>query len=180
MNYCPHCGTADPAFRIPEGDHLPRYICDHCHTIHYENPRMIVGCLPVWEDKVLIAKRGIQPRAELWNLPCGFLESEERVEEGAVREVFEETGAQVELIRLHTVYNLLHEHQVYLIFLAQMKSADFHTTPESIEIQLFSEEEVPWQEMAFTSSSFALKNFFEDRRTGRTAVHFGTYDRLKR
>ncbi len=141
---------------------------------------MIVGCLPVWENKVLVARRGIEPRKDLWNLPCGFLESEESVESGAVREVFEETGAQVELIRLHTVYNLLHEHQVYLIFLAQMKSPHFETTPESTQIELFAENEVPWNEMAFTSSSFALQRFFSDRKTGQTAVHFGTYDRLKR
>ena len=165
---------------IPPADHLPRYVCHNCNTIHYENPKMIVGCLPVWEDKVLIAKRGIQPRMHLWNLPCGFLESEERVEDGAVREVYEETYAEVELIRLHTVYNLLHAHQVYLIFLAKMRSPHFDTTPESTEIKLFKEEDVPWQEMAFTSSSFALQNYFDDRRTGNTAIHFGTYDRLKK
>jgi ADP-ribose pyrophosphatase YjhB (NUDIX family) len=128
----------------------------------------------------MIAKRGIQPRIKLWNLPCGFLESEEKVEDGAVREVFEETGAKVDIIRLHTIYNLLHEHQVYMIFLAKMRSPEFKTTPESIDIKLFKEEDVPWKEMAFTSSSFALKNFFDDRRNGNESVHFGTYDRLKR
>lgn len=141
---------------------------------------MIVGCLPVWEDKVMIAKRGIEPRKDLWNLPCGFLESEESVEQGAVREVFEETGAQVELDHLLTVYNLLHEHQVYLIFLAHLKSPEFHLTEESTDIQLFKEEEVPWDQMAFTSSSFTLKNYFQDRKTGVKQVHFGTYDRLKK
>jgi len=175
MNFCPQCGSSELLFQIPEGDHKERCICTQCRIIHYVNPKIIVGCLPIWEGKVMIAKRGIQPRLGLWNLPCGFMETHETVETGAVREVFEETGSEVELLRLHTVYNLLHEHQVYLIFLANMKSDYFETTFESTEINLFTEESAPWSEMAFNSSTFALQNYFDDIRTGNTQVHFGTY-----
>jgi ADP-ribose pyrophosphatase YjhB (NUDIX family) len=177
MNFCPHCGSSELIIRIPEGDHKERWVCTQCESIHYVNPKIIVGCLPLWEGKVMIAKRGIEPRFGLWNLPCGFMETNETVEAGAVREVLEETGSEVELLRLHTVYNLLHEHQVYLIFLANMKSDHFQTTLESTEIGLFTEETVPWSEMAFNSSTFALRNYFEDVRTGNSAVHFGTYKR---
>jgi ADP-ribose pyrophosphatase YjhB (NUDIX family) len=177
MNFCSQCGSSDLECKTPEGDHKDRWICTQCQFIHYVNPKIIVGCIPIWEGKVMIAKRGIEPRYGLWNLPCGFMETLETVEEGAVREVFEETGSEVELIRLHTVYNLLHEHQVYLIFLANMKSAHFQTTLESTEIDLFTEETVPWTEMAFTSSTFALQNYFNDMRTGNTSIHFGTYQK---
>ena len=142
--------------------------------IHYENPRMIVGCIPVWKDRILIARRAIEPRYGLWNLPCGFLESGETVEEGAKREVLEETGAEVDLIRLHTVYNLPHARQVYLIFLAEMRSEKSTTTTESSEVLLFTEEEMPWSEMAFTSSTFALQNYFSDRKTDNDTLHLGT------
>ena len=143
--------------------------------IHYENPRMIVGCIPIWKDRILIARRAIEPRYGLWNLPCGFLESGETVEEGAKREVLEETGAEVDLIRLHTVYNLPHARQVYLIFLAEMRSEKSMTTTESSEVRLFAEEEMPWSEMAFTSSTFALQNYFSDRKTDNETLHLGTY-----
>lgn len=175
MNFCSECGSAKLDFKVPQGDHLPRFVCADCGLIHYENPRMIVGCIPLWKDRVLIARRAIEPRYGLWNLPCGFLESGETVEEGAKREVLEETGAEVDLIRLHTVYNLPHARQVYLIFLAEMRSENCSTTLESSEVQLFTEEEMPWLEMAFTSSTFALRSYFSDRKTTNKTVHIGTH-----
>jgi len=154
---------------------LPRFSCSQCGRIHYENPKMIVGCVPIWEDRVLIARRGIEPRMGLWNLPAGFMELNETVEEGAVREVYEETHAEVTLRRLHTVFNLPHEHQVYLLFLADLREPVWETTVESTEIRLFAEDEVPWTEMAFSSSTFAIERYFSDRRSGNEAVHLGTY-----
>lgn len=179
MNFCSHCGSDALRFEVPEGDHLPRFICSVCRQIHYHNPKIIVGCVAVWEGRVLIARRGIEPRMGLWNLPAGFLECNETVEDGAIREVLEETGARVRLQRLHTVFNLPHEHQVYLLFLAELLEPVWHLTPESTEIALFKEAEVPWNQMAFSSSTFAIERFFSDQRTGNQSVHLGSYIRQR-
>lgn len=132
-----------------------------------------MGTLSLQEDRVLLAKRSIEPRKDLWNLPCGFLEIGETVEEGARRETLEETAAQVRLIRLHVVYNLPHARQVYMIFLAEMLSEHKEKTSESSMVQLFKKDEIPWEEIAFSSTAFALKKYFED--PGYQGVHFGTY-----
>jgi ADP-ribose pyrophosphatase YjhB (NUDIX family) len=179
MNFCSQCGSGALRFEIPSGDHLPRYICSVCDRIHYQNPKVIVGCVPVWEDRVLIARRGIEPRLGLWNLPAGFLECDETVETGAAREVYEETGAKVKMRRLHTVFNLPHEQQVYLLFLADLIEPVWKLTPESTEIALFSESEVPWEHMAFSSSSFAIERYFSDLKTGNESVHLGSYIRKR-
>jgi ADP-ribose pyrophosphatase YjhB (NUDIX family) len=138
---------------------------------------MVVGCLVEKEGKILLARRGIEPRKGFWNLPCGFLENEETIEQGAVREVLEETGVQLELGGLHTVYNLPHANQVYLIFKAKMLGDHFELTPESTEIAFFSEEEVPWREIAFSSNTFALKHYF--REPASAEVHLGTFRKNK-
>jgi len=175
MNFCSTCGSADLNFRVPEGDHLQRYCCNHCQTIHYQNPNMVVGAIATWGDKVLLAKRNIQPRKGFWNLPCGFLELNETVEQGAKREVKEETGVETELGYLHTVYNLPHANQVYLIFVAKMLDLNFMINQESAEIELFTLDDIPWNEMAFSSNTFALKKFIDDKQKGFSAVHFGTF-----
>ncbi len=163
---------------VPDQDNLPRRVCSHCKTVHYINPKLVVGCLPIFNNKVLLAKRAIEPRKGLWNVPCGFLECDETVQEGAVREVFEETGARVAIRGLHCVYDIPHAQQVYMIFLAKMSAQDFQNqTSESLEVALFDEDEVPWTEMAFTSSTFALQKFFEDRKSGTHQVHFGKFDK---
>ncbi len=161
MNFCSHCGSDQLEMRIPDGDHRLRYVCLQCKTIHYTNPNMVVGCIVEKEGRVLLAKRGINPRLGYWNLPCGFLENGETIQEGAVREVFEETGVKVRLGHLHTVYNLIHARQVYLIFTAEMIGEHFETTPESTEIAFFDENTVPWEEMAFSSNTFALEKYFK-------------------
>lgn len=174
MNFCSRCGSDELTFRIPEGDHLPRYVCSNCQTIHYSNPRMVVGCLIVDEGKVLLARRGIEPRQGFWNLPCGYLENQETVQQGAKREVYEETGASVELGHLHTVYNLPHANQVYLIFTATMRDDYFHTTPESTEIAFFAPEDIPWEEIAFSSNSFAIRRWLESPESD-TSTYIGSY-----
>lgn len=174
MNYCSTCGSKNLEKTVPEGDNRLRIVCSNCGQIHYQNPNMVVGCLPVYKGKILLARRDIEPRKGLWNLPCGFLENEETVEEGAIREVMEETGAEVRLLHLHTVYNLPNAQQVYLIFLAEMTSADFlEITSESSEVGLFDPEEIPWKEMAFSSSAFAIERYLANKHT--TQTHFGTY-----
>jgi ADP-ribose pyrophosphatase YjhB (NUDIX family) len=174
MNYCSHCGSDQLEEIIPEGDNRKRLVCANCGHIHYSNPNMVVGCLPVYKGKILLARRDIEPRKGLWNLPCGFLENEETVEQGAIREVLEETGAEVKLLHLHTVYNLPNAQQVYLIFLAEMTSDIFlQTTTESSEVGLFAPEDIPWKEMAFSSSAFAIERYLANKNT--TETHFGTY-----
>jgi ADP-ribose pyrophosphatase YjhB (NUDIX family) len=160
---------------VPD-DHLPRFVCDNCSTIHYQNPNIVTGALPIWEDKVLLCKRGIEPRKGFWNVPGGYLENGESVEEGAIREVWEEAMTKITILNLHMVYSIPRINQVYMHFLAQLNALDFQTTPESTEVQLFSESEIPWKDIAFPSSKFTLKHFFEDRRKGVREVHLGRFD----
>ena len=174
MNFCSNCGN-QVTFKAVKGDNLPRYVCDHCETIHYQNPKIVTGALPIWEDQVLLCKRGISPRKGFWNVPGGYLENGETVEEGAVREVFEETTSRVSIIGLHTLYSIPKLNQVYMHFLADLKDLDFKPTEESLEVQLFSESDIPWKQMAFTSSTFTLKKFFEDRTKGVRQLHSGRF-----
>ena len=175
MNYCSNCGSDQIAIRVPTGDHLQRFICTNCETIHYQNPNMVVGAIPVFEGNILLAKRNIHPRKGFWNLPCGFLENDETVQEGAVREVLEETGAMIELGELHTVFNLPNVNQVYMIFQATMLNDHITTTAESIEVQLFDPKTIPWNDLAFESNIFALQRYMEDLEHGFAKTHFGTY-----
>ncbi|MCB0548458.1 MAG: NUDIX hydrolase [Phaeodactylibacter sp.] len=177
MNFCSHCGSARMEFRVPEGDNRPRYVCPDCDTIHYTNPKIVTGCLPVWENKVLLAQRAISPRLGYWNVPSGYMENGETVEQGAAREVWEETLARVRHLTLHAVFSIPHINQVYIHFLAELDTPDFGVGEESLAVRLFSEEEVPWGEIAFTSSVFTLKHFFSDRRQGRREVHMGVMER---
>lgn len=175
MNYCSHCGSNKLDFEIPEGDSFPRYVCANCETIHYQNPNMVTGAIPIWEGKVLLAKRNINPRKGFWNLPCGFLELNETVQEGAIREVKEETGVEIELDYLHTVYNLPHANQVYVIFLANMLHNRYKQTSESSEVQLFELDSIPWEDIAFSSNTFALQQYIKDLEEGFKNVHIGTF-----
>lgn len=173
MKFCSNCGFSQLEFKIPPGDARPRYICQTCETIHYSNPKIVAGCLPVWEDKILLAKRAIHPRKGYWNIPAGYLENKESVEDGALREVWEETKAKVNIEGTLAIYSIPHISQVYILFWGYMPSPDFGIGIESLEVQLFSEEEIPWQEIAFYSSKFALENFFADRMKGIHQTHIG-------
>ena len=175
MNFCSHCGSDDLKWIIPEGDNRSRWVCGNCGTIHYTNPNIITGCLPIWEDKVLLCKRAIEPRKGFWNVPGGFMENGETVEEGAQREVWEEALGKVEIIGIHTVFNLPKINQVYLHFLGNLVEGKFGVGEESLESQLFAESEIPWDEMAFHSSIFTLKTFFADRKAGIRQVHISQY-----
>jgi ADP-ribose pyrophosphatase YjhB (NUDIX family) len=173
MNFCSNC--AHPiSFGNVEGEHIPRLHCVSCGTIHYVNPKVIVGCLPIWEDKVMLCKRGIEPQYGLWNIPGGFMENDETTQEGAVREMFEETNGRVKVLGLHSVFNVVPVNQVHLHYLVEMEDLNYSLTPESIDIQLFTEENIPWQDVAFASSKFALKKYFEDRKNNRRKTHIGS------
>ena len=172
MNFCSECGSA-VALSVPEGDHLPRHVCPGCGTIHYQNPKMVVGCIPEWEDKVLLCRRAIEPKYGLWTLPAGFMENGETTLEGAARETWEEAGARIEMGGLYTLYNLPHINQVYLIFRAQLLDLDFQPGIESLETRLFTEAEIPWDEIAFRTVRATLEQYFSDRRTDSFDFHFG-------
>ena len=175
MNFCPACGKS-VALKIPDGDHLPRHVCDACGTIHYQNPRLVVGCIPEHTGKILLCRRAIEPRRGYWTLPAGFMENGESMQTGAARESMEEALARVEIGSLVAVVHVLHAHQVHVMFRAKLLNLDFGPGAESLEVALFDEADIPWHEMAFRSVDFALKRYFEDRHAGRADLHFHDID----
>ncbi len=165
MKFCSSCGS-EVQVAIPVGDCRPRHVCGVCDTIHYQNPKMVVGTIPEWEDKILLCKRAIEPRVGLWTLPAGFMENRETAQEGALRETFEEANARVELTGLYSLFNLPHISQVYLLFRGRLLDLDFSPGEESLEVALFSEDEIPWDQLAFPIVIETLKLYFEDRKKG--------------
>lgn len=179
MNFCSEC--AHPvALLIPEGDNRPRYVCTQCGTIHYQNPKLVVGSLPVWEQdgelKVLLCKRAIEPRYGYWTLPAGFMENEETTAAAAIRETVEEAGANIELGPLFTMLNVAHVHQVHLFYLARLLDLDYAAGIESLEVELFSEREIPWADLAFPTIRTTLELFFEDRKNMREGGRHGFHE----
>jgi ADP-ribose pyrophosphatase YjhB (NUDIX family) len=170
INYCSACG-APIAVRVPTGDSLPRHVCDACGAIHYRNPLLVAGTLPIWDDKVLLCRRAIEPRAGLWTLPAGFMENCETVAQAALRETDEETGARIELDGLFCVVSVPHISQVHVIFRARLLSLEFSPGEETLEVALFREAEIPWDQLAFRSIAMALRHFFADRAAGRFILH---------
>ena len=171
MKFCSECGGA-LEHRIPLGDHVPRQVCTQCGTIHYRNPKVIVGCIPQADDgRVLMCKRAIQPRLGLWTFPAGFLELGETAAHGAQREALEEAGAEVEIEDLLAVIDVPYVSQVYMIFRARLPTERFHPTNESSEVLLMHEDQIPWQQIAFPTIWHSLKFFFEDRAAGKRGIH---------
>lgn len=175
--FCSSCGSSKIAQRVPDGDNLPRYVCGNCGMIHYQNPKIVVGCLPESERKVLLCKRAIEPRRGLWTLPAGFLENGETLVAGAARETLEEARAHVEVGELYTVISLPQINQIYMMFRARLADDDFGPGPESLEVRLFAEDDVPWEEMAFRTITRTLRNFFLDRKLGSFPVHVSALTR---
>lgn len=179
MKYCSSCGGAI-SHRIPPDDNLPRAICDSCGTIHYVNPKMIVGCIPEWHDKVLLCRRAIEPRYGLWTVPAGFLEMGETIGDGAKRETLEEAGARVDTLEPYAIYNIPHIGQIYFLFRARLQDEQFAAGTESLEVKLFDEADIPWGEIAFATVRNALTRYFSDRRSGKFDLHIGTIEPLPR
>jgi ADP-ribose pyrophosphatase YjhB (NUDIX family) len=159
--------------RVPDGDSLERAVCDACGHIHYENPKIVVGCLPVYGERILMCKRAIQPRYGLWTLPAGFMENDESASEGAAREAMEEANARVEIEDLYTVYSIPHINQVYMMFRARLLDLEVSPGVESLEVKLVTESEIPWGELAFAMVKRTLDHFLEDRRRGVFTPRFG-------
>jgi ADP-ribose pyrophosphatase YjhB (NUDIX family) len=179
MKFCSNCG-ASVALRIPEGDHLPRYVCESCGTIHYRNPRLVVGCVPEHEGRILLCRRAIEPRRGFWTVPAGFMENGETLQEAAARETREEALAEVEIGSLLSVVHVLHAEQVHVFFRAALPAARFGAGAESLEVELFAPDAIPWSDIAFPSTDFSLRRYLEDRASGSNAHHFATIDRRRR
>lgn len=173
MKYCSNC-SALVELRVPEGDTLPRYVCPTCSVIHYQNPKMVVGCIPEWEDQILLCRRAIEPRHGLWTLPAGFMENAETLAQAAARETLEEANARVEMGTLYAIYNLPHINQVYVLFRARLLDLNFKPGSESLDVKLFSEAEIPWDTMAFRVIREPLQRYFEERRQGQFGFHMDT------
>ena len=172
MNFCSHCGTK-VIVTVPVGDTHPRHVCPTCGTVHYQNPKMIVGTIPEWQDKVLLCRRAIEPKHGLWTLPAGFMENGETTAQGAARETLEEANARVEVGALYTLYNLPHINQVYLMFRATLLDLDFGPGMESLEVGLFEEKDIPWEQIAFRTVEATLRAYFRDRAQGGFGFHMG-------
>ena len=170
MNFCTNCGNTT-AEKIPLGDHQVRRVCTQCGFIHYVNPKVICGALALWQDKVLLCRRAIEPRHGLWTLPAGFMENGETTEQAAAREAHEEANARLQNLHLYTVISIPHVSQVYMLYRCELASTDFFPGVESLETRLFHEHEIPWQELAFASVHKTLECFFNDRKQGSFPVH---------
>ena len=177
MRFCNQCGSPNLVLRVPPGDTHARQVCADCGVVHYRNPKVVVGCLPEWEGRVLLCRRAIEPRHGLWTLPAGFLENGESVEAGALRETLEEANARVEVNGLYTVISLLHVDQVYMMFRGRLLDLDFGPGAESLEVRLFEETEIPWEHLAFRTISRTLRRYFLDRKLGRFGLHISQLDR---
>ena len=170
MNYCTHCGAA-VEFKVPPGDSLPRHVCPRCATIHYQNPKLVTGCIVEWKGDILLCRRAIEPAHGLWTLPAGFMENGESTVQAAVRETLEEACARVEIVALFSLINVPHINQVHLFYRGRLLDTQFAAGAESLETALFSEADIPWQDLAFRSVTLCLKAYFADRAAGRFVFH---------
>ncbi len=168
--FCAHCG-APIVRRVPAGDNRERDCCDQCGSIHYVNPRPVVGTIPLWEERVLLCRRAIDPRYGKWTLPAGFMEVGETTADGAQRETIEEAGARISIGPVFSILDVPHVEQVHIFFRAQLLDLDFAPGQESLEVQLFEEAAIPWDELAFRTVSMTLRLFFADRARGSFGVH---------
>jgi ADP-ribose pyrophosphatase YjhB (NUDIX family) len=179
LKFCSHCGQP-VEHKVPQGDHLPRHVCTSCGVVHYQNPKIVAGCVPEYDGRILLCRRAIEPRLGYWTIPAGFMENGETIQDAARRESVEEAMAEVEVGSLLAVVHVLHADQVHVMFRARLLQPEFGAGPESLEVGLYEEGEIPWQDIAFRSVDFALKRYLEDRRRGLDQHHFTALDLGKR
>lgn len=161
MNFCSECGHS-VSLKVPEGDHLPRYVCDQCDTIHYQNPRIINCVIPIAPDgRILLCRRNIEPKLNMWTLPGGFMENGESTVEGALRETWEESRVKPINPELVAIISLPQWNQVHIFYRAEMTDFQYETTPESNAIELFELDQLPWEELAFRTVKRALEHFIQ-------------------
>jgi len=172
MKFCSLCGSP-VEFRIPPDDNRARHVCPSCGEVHYQNPKMIVGAIPEWQGSILLCRRAIEPRQGLWTLPAGFMENGETIAEAAARETLEEANALVTIGELYTLYNVPHINQVHMLFRAALQNPDFSPGAESLEVRLFTEQNIPWEMLAFRPVRFTLQHYFADRKKGSFQFRIG-------
>lgn len=172
MKYCSLCG-APVELRIPPDDNRVRHVCTGCGEVHYQNPKLIVGALAEWQDKVLMCRRAIEPRHGMWTLPAGFMENGETIAEAAARETLEEANARIAIGDLYSMYSLPHINQVHILFRARLLDLDFGPGQESLEVKLLSKDEIPWDQIAFRAVRFSLEHYFAERTSGKFSLHIG-------
>jgi ADP-ribose pyrophosphatase YjhB (NUDIX family) len=170
MKFCPSCG-AQVASRVPPGDSLPRHVCDACGNIHYQNPKLVLGAIPAWQGRLLLCRRAIEPRYGYWTLPAGFMENDETTGEAAMRETLEEAGARIELEAPFSMISVPYVNQVHMFYRARLLDLEFKPGVESLEVALFEEAKMPWQEIAFRTVGLTLKHWFADRARGAFEFH---------
>lgn len=172
MKFCSNCGEPVTQ-KIPQGDNRPRFVCNACEMIHYQNPRIIAGCIAEYNDTILLCKRAIEPRYGLWTLPGGFMENNETTLQAAARESFEEANATISNLSLYCTYSIPHISQVYMMYRGTLQDGYAAPGDESLETQLYSEIEIPWDKLAFPVMSESLKLYFTDKLTGNFQVRNG-------
>jgi len=172
QTYCNQCGGTLTRM-IPPDDNRMRDVCTHCGAVHYQNPRNVVGAVPIWRDRVLLCRRAISPRHGKWTLPAGFMELGETTEQGALRETQEEAGVAIRMQSLYTVLSVAHVDQVHFFYLAQVLSPELDPGPETLEARFFTLADIPWNELAFHTVSTTLRHYAQDCQTGVFAVHHG-------
>ena len=170
MKFCPNC-AAPLAKRVPPGDALPRDVCDACGSIHYQNPKLVVGSVPEWDGRILLCRRALEPRYGYWTLPAGFMENGESAAQGALRETLEEAGARVELDAAFSMISVPYVNQVHLFYRARLLDLEFKPGEESLNVALYEESRVPWKDIAFRTVGLTLKHWFADRARGSFAFH---------
>lgn len=176
MKFCSACG-APVELRQPPDDNRPRHVCTLCATIHYQNPKLIVGAIPEWEDgRILLCRRAIEPRHGLWTLPAGFMENGETTAEAAMRETLEEANARIAIGELYSMYNLPYINQVQLLFRSRLVDLEFSPGTESLEVKLFEEQDIPWVELAFRPVRLTLQHYFADRKAGNFQFRIGNLE----
>lgn len=169
MKFCSNCGN-QVTHQIPDGDNRLRFVCNHCNTVHYQNPLVIVGVLPEYQQQILLCKRAIEPQKGRWTLPAGFLENDESTLDGALRECSEEANAKVIDPELYALYDIPYINQVYVFYRATLANNEFGPSSESTEVALFSEQDIPWNELAFPVVKAVLKRYLSDRENNNFAV----------
>ncbi len=162
--------------KVPDGDHLPRHVCPACSAIHYHNPKIVVGCVPEQDGRILLCRRAIEPRLGRWTIPAGFMENNETMQQGAARESWEEALARVAVGSLLAIVHVLHAHQVHVMFRARFAEPGFGVGEESLEVRLFRPDEIPWPEIAFPSVRFALERYLDDLVAHREELHITEID----
>jgi len=170
IRYCNHCG-ASVSFLVPVGDSLPRHVCNACGNIHYENPRLVVGCVAEWEKRILLCRRAIEPRLGFWTLPAGFMENGETTALAACRETLEEAGANIAIDAPFAMVSIAHINQVHLFYRGRMLTSEFSAGEESLEVALFSPQQIPWQDLSFRSVRLCLERYLADSERGEYGFH---------